>query len=253
MLALRVCRTARQPSKLPDEVRFLGGALKGNTSLECAGLARDPAKVEDQVRFLARTLENVALEPNGKAAACKAASSGFDSHRRLLGSKIRLAQRRTPHCPPAEAVGDVRSAHGFRRMSCHSEVSSMAEHQLGKLAVTGSTPVPPRGRKPAPTRPEGGGPTSDRPPAARIGVSFDTRPRGWQHVRAPCSAWIPLPRAIGQAAVDVRRLAPGLAPATTSRTEAAVQPTATRMLKRHSALVRVIAAGSAARRLFCSD
>jgi hypothetical protein len=94
---------------------------------------------------------------------------------------------------------------------------------------------------------------SDRPPAGRVGVSFDTRPRGWQRVRVPCSAWIPLPPAGGQAAVNVRRLASGLAPAATSRTETAVQPTAMRMLKRHSAPVRVIAAGSAARRLLFSD
>jgi len=37
-----VCRTARQSSKLPDEVRFLGGALKENTSLECAGYRTRP-------------------------------------------------------------------------------------------------------------------------------------------------------------------------------------------------------------------
>ena len=36
-------------------------------------IARDPAKVEDQVRLLARTLNDLALEPDGKAAACKAA------------------------------------------------------------------------------------------------------------------------------------------------------------------------------------
>ncbi len=59
--ALRVCRMAWQSSKLPDEVRFLGGALNGNTSSECGGFARDPAKVEDQVQLLARTLENLAL------------------------------------------------------------------------------------------------------------------------------------------------------------------------------------------------
>jgi len=34
--------------------------------------------------------------------------------------------------------------------------------------------------------------------------------RGWQHVRVPCSAWIPLPPATGQAAVDVRDLRRGL-------------------------------------------
>ncbi len=84
MNALRVCRIARQSSKLQDEVRFLGGALNENMSSECGGFARDPAKVEDQVRLLARTLNDLALEPDGTAAACKAASSGFDSHRRLI-------------------------------------------------------------------------------------------------------------------------------------------------------------------------
>jgi hypothetical protein len=52
-----------------------------------------------------------------------------------------------------------------------------------------------------------------------------------------------------QAAADVGRLAPGLAPVATSPMEAAVPPKATLMLKRHSALVRVIAAGPAAQRL----
>ena len=46
--------------------------------------ARDSAKVADQVRLLARAFfQLMTLEPDGKAAACKAASSGFDSHRRL--------------------------------------------------------------------------------------------------------------------------------------------------------------------------
>ena len=40
-------------------------------SLECAGFAREPAKLEDQVRLLAGTL--LTLEPDGAAAACKAA------------------------------------------------------------------------------------------------------------------------------------------------------------------------------------
>jgi hypothetical protein len=56
-----VCRIAWQSSKLPDEVRFLGGVLNRNTSSECGGFARDPAKVEDQVRLLARTLDDLAL------------------------------------------------------------------------------------------------------------------------------------------------------------------------------------------------
>ena len=85
-LALQVYRIARQTTNLQDGVRFLGGALSENTSSECGGFARDPAKVEDQARLLARTLENVALEPDGTATACKAVWSGFDSHRRLFGS-----------------------------------------------------------------------------------------------------------------------------------------------------------------------
>ncbi len=52
-------------------------------SSECEGFARDRAKVEDQAQLLARTLNDVALEPDGKATACKAVLSGFDSHRRL--------------------------------------------------------------------------------------------------------------------------------------------------------------------------
>ena len=59
--------------------------------------ARDPAKVVDQVRLLAGTIKSycppmseveaivnrLTLKSHGVAAACKAASSGFDSHRRL--------------------------------------------------------------------------------------------------------------------------------------------------------------------------
>ena len=33
---------ARQTSNLQDEVRFLGGVLKYEVSLECAGFAREP-------------------------------------------------------------------------------------------------------------------------------------------------------------------------------------------------------------------
>jgi hypothetical protein len=50
--------------------------------------------------------------------------------------------------------------------------------------------------------------------------------------------------------MDVGRLAPGFDPAATSPMEAAVSPKAVSMLKRHSALVRVIATGSADQRLF---
>ncbi len=81
--ALRVCRIARQSSKLPDEVQFLGRVLESNMSSGCAGLAYDFAKVVDQVRFLARTLDERRRSQDGTAAARKAASSGFDSHRRF--------------------------------------------------------------------------------------------------------------------------------------------------------------------------
>ena len=60
---------ARQPSKLQDEVRFLGEVVMQmrpprhdmrdcgvKLSSECDGFARDSAKVEGQVRLLARTL-----------------------------------------------------------------------------------------------------------------------------------------------------------------------------------------------------
>ena len=84
--ALGVCRTARDPPKVEDQVRLLARALGRTsprvcrthgglrsrkagfdsragdrsvlvsiTSSGCAGCAHDPAKVEDQVQFLART------------------------------------------------------------------------------------------------------------------------------------------------------------------------------------------------------
>ena len=130
--------------------------------------ARDPAKVVDQVRFLARTLSlarrasegfrrrhiyyprlrvglvekiNVTLEPDGPAAACKAASSGFDSHRRLLLSKrlVPSGQRR--------AGSRISSILGVFRTwvvtrEAFDAVSSEAEHQTITLAVVGSTPAP---------------------------------------------------------------------------------------------------------------
>src|SRR5579872_4560327 len=46
-------------------------------SSKCNGSAHDSAKVGDQVQLLARALE-MTPAPDGRAAACKAASSGFD-------------------------------------------------------------------------------------------------------------------------------------------------------------------------------
>ena len=75
-------------------------------------LARDSAKVEAWVRFPARALKQLTLEPDGTAAACKAAFSGFDSHRRLLQARFRcrLNQRRPVH---PDGFGSVRSGHGL--------------------------------------------------------------------------------------------------------------------------------------------
>jgi hypothetical protein len=70
----------------------------------------------------------------------------------------------------------------------------------------------------------------------------------WQHGQVPCSAWIPLSPAIGKRQWMFGKSVRGFALATTNRTEAAVPPRALWMLKRHSALVRVIAAGPAAQR-----
>ena len=75
-------------------------------------IARDPAKVEDQVRFLARTLDDKALEPDGTAAACKAVSSGFDSHRRFFESNDTAGPTAHAALSSNEAVGDVCSVNG---------------------------------------------------------------------------------------------------------------------------------------------
>ncbi len=52
-LCLASVMDARWSSEPQDGVRFPGGVLRKNMSLECAGFAREPAKLEDQVRFLA--------------------------------------------------------------------------------------------------------------------------------------------------------------------------------------------------------
>jgi hypothetical protein len=73
-------------------------------------------------------------------------------------------------------------------------------------------------------------------------------PVQWQHGQVPCSAWIPLSPAFGKRQWMFGNTASGFAPATANRAEAAVPPKALWMLKRHSAFVRVIAAGPAAQR-----
>jgi hypothetical protein len=86
-------------------------------------------------------------EPDGKAAACKAALSGFDSHRRLLEGLLhwcrpssgarasRLRDERNRGSAPC--VPDM----GSKRSSPISVSSAGRAPDLG-LAVAGSTPVP---------------------------------------------------------------------------------------------------------------
>ena len=63
-------------------------------------------------------------------------------------------------------------------------------------------------------------------------------------------AWLPILPTFGKRQWIFGNLQRGLPWKATSRTEAAVQPNVPRKLKQHSALLRVIAAGSAAPRLF---
>ena len=74
-----VQRIASDPPKVQIQVRFLVETL----ALQVYRIARQTTNLQDGVRFLGRALENVALEPDGTAAACKAVLSGFDSHRHL--------------------------------------------------------------------------------------------------------------------------------------------------------------------------
>ena len=79
---------ARQSSKLPDEVRLLGGALARKQLVlgVCRNKAREPAKLVDQVRFLARTLNYLDAGARRHGDRLQSGSSGFDSRRRLLNA-----------------------------------------------------------------------------------------------------------------------------------------------------------------------
>ena len=107
-------------------VRFLGGVFLARDE-ECLVIdgqsrvercpwsvvdARNSAKVEDRVRLPARALNCLTLKSHGVAAACKAASSGFDSHRRLFGLKALMSsvQRRSGH---SKGFCSDCSEHGF--------------------------------------------------------------------------------------------------------------------------------------------
>ena len=90
---------------VPDRMAVLETAGRGSIPrrgtetkhvLGVLRIARDPAKVEDQVRLLARTLNDVALEPDGKATACKAVMKWVRPPPALL---IRPGQRRSAPCP----------------------------------------------------------------------------------------------------------------------------------------------------------
>jgi hypothetical protein len=96
MAAFEAAGRGSNPRRGTDVVR------EGNIAIVLGvwWIARDPAKVEDQVRILMRTLSAtcVTSEPDGKAAACKAALSGFDSHRRLFEGLLRW-------CRPSSGAG----------------------------------------------------------------------------------------------------------------------------------------------------
>ena len=150
-----------QPASVPDRTAVLETARRGSTprraakrftSSGCAGLACNPAKVEVQVRFLARTL--VTLEPDGTAAACKAA---FEWVRLPPASlpKQRLSlfpgQRRAR--PRFSRVGWACSGHGFKPGMHRSWLAQLDRAPDFNLEVAGSTPVPlPQGNLPVAPR-----------------------------------------------------------------------------------------------------
>ncbi len=53
------------------------------------------------------------LEPDGTAAACKAAFSGFDSRRRLFEAGVRLMAFTSGALRLATPIGSMRSVYGF--------------------------------------------------------------------------------------------------------------------------------------------
>ena len=89
---------------------------------------------------LARRASDVTLEPDGTAAACKAAWSGFDSHRRLLKASDFVAGQRRAESRFSSLLGVFRTWN--LTMAAKGAVSSEVEHQTANLEVAGSTPVP---------------------------------------------------------------------------------------------------------------
>ena len=100
------------------------------------------------------TDDELTLEPDGTATACKAVLSGFDSHRRLLGrggsSAVDRAIFKQALTQPGQRRASLVQSFLMRvpRLDCDEGwvskrvVSSVAEHQTMDLAVAGSTPVP---------------------------------------------------------------------------------------------------------------
>ena len=183
------------------------------------------------------------LEPDGTAAACKAARSGFDSHRRLFECTYKqgltsLGQRLA-----------VPSINGWRRvfrtwnltkamLNPPPRLAQWKEHQTDNLAVTGSTPVPTTaGCKPAKARershePEGGGRSFGSPRAVALALARQRRKR--QHEPRLCSAWIPRLRTQRFTVMKVPRRGTGYGSRRTVRRSGRTTLRA-RLLKRHSA------------------
>ena len=72
---LRVCWIARQTSDLQDGVRFLGGLLKHNMSLECAGSHASPRSSKTRFDSWLGHL-TMTLEPDGTATGCNPVEVG---------------------------------------------------------------------------------------------------------------------------------------------------------------------------------
>jgi hypothetical protein len=114
--SLRVCRIARQSSKLQDEVQLLGGLLR---DLRPRGVLDWHATLRRLRSRFDSWRGRLTLEPDGTAAACKAAlqwvrlpPASLTNKTTGSSGKVSMSsgQRRTD---PLLGVGQVRSVHGF--------------------------------------------------------------------------------------------------------------------------------------------
>ena len=94
-----------------------------------------------------------------------------------LEAMMRPGQRRTPPCPLTRRLATCVPLMGSDRRSCQqvSSVVRAPDHESGCRGFDSRTN---RRLKTCPKRPEGGGPTCDRPPAAS-----DRRRRGFREIR----------------------------------------------------------------------